>query len=212
MLNLLGQASVNWSVIEALHRRDRITECRVYGPEGPIQLHFTALLLNSLEGETMKTLKRLQLLFILAILAFPTVSFSLDVGDKAPAFTAQSTHGEVALSDFAGKKNVVLALYFAAFTSVWSSELLDFQRDLEEFKSLDTEIIGVSSDDLETLEKFIHEEGVEFTLVADTDKKIKELYGSGRITYLIDKEGYVRFIQKGVPNNQDFLTQINSLK
>lgn len=66
----------------------------------------------------MKNLKRLQLLFILAIFFFPAVSFSLDVGDKAPPFTAKSTHGEVSLSDFAGKKNVVLALYFAAFTSV----------------------------------------------------------------------------------------------
>lgn len=66
----------------------------------------------------MKNKKRLQLLFILVLLSFPAVSFSLDVGDKAPMFTAQSTHGEVSLSDFTGKKNVVLALYFAAFTSV----------------------------------------------------------------------------------------------
>jgi hypothetical protein len=66
----------------------------------------------------MKNHKRLQLLFILAFLSFPTVALSLDVGDKAPVFTAQSTHGEVSLSDFTGKKNVVLALYFAAFTSV----------------------------------------------------------------------------------------------
>lgn len=66
----------------------------------------------------MKNLKHLQLLLMLVILSFPVVSFGLDVGDKAPQFAAQSTHGEISLSDFAGKKNVVLALYFAAFTSV----------------------------------------------------------------------------------------------
>lgn len=65
---------------------------------------------------------------------------------------------------------------------------------------------------METLEKFVHEEGIEFTLVADTDKKIKKLYGSDRITYLIDKEGYIRYIQKGVPDNQDFLAQLTALK
>ncbi len=67
----------------------------------------------------MKNLRRFfQLLLIVSILSFPLISFSLEVGDKAPSFTAQSTHGEVSLADFAGKKNVVLALYFAVFTSV----------------------------------------------------------------------------------------------
>jgi len=70
-------------------------------------------------GGTMKNLKKLcQLLFIAVVLSFPVLSFGLEVGEKAPAFTAQSTHGEVSLKDFAGKKNVVLALYFAVFTSV----------------------------------------------------------------------------------------------
>lgn len=69
----------------------------------------------------------------------------------------------------------------------------------------------MSSDDLETLEKFVHEKGVEFALVADTDEKIQKHYENGRITYLIDKEGYIRFIQKGVPNNQDFITQLKAL-
>ena len=126
----------------------------------------------------MKNVKRLfQLLLMLSIVSFPVISFSLNVGDKAPTFTAQSTHGEVSLTDFASKKNVVLALYFAVFTSVWSSELLEFQRDLEEFSSMDSEIIGVSNDDMKTLQKFVNEEGVKFKLIADTDKKIKKLFG-----------------------------------
>lgn len=64
---------------------------------------------------------------------------------------------------------------------------------------------------METLEKFVHQEGVSFALVADTDKTIKSLYGNGRITYLIDKMGYIRFIQKGVPDNEDFLSRIKAL-
>ena len=65
---------------------------------------------------------------------------------------------------------------------------------------------------METLKKFVEEESVKLKLIADTSKKIKKLYGSGRVTYLIDKRGYIRFIQKGVPNNEDFLKQLQSLQ
>ena len=48
----------------------------------------------------------------------PAVSFALDVGDKAPLFSGNSTEGQIQLTDFIGKQNVVLALYFAIFTPV----------------------------------------------------------------------------------------------
>jgi len=48
----------------------------------------------------------------------PPYASALDVGDPAPDFTAVSTQGDITLSDFKGKRHVVLALYFAVFTSV----------------------------------------------------------------------------------------------
>jgi peroxiredoxin Q/BCP len=48
----------------------------------------------------------------------PAQLFALSVGDKAPAFTTPSSQGEISLADYGGKKHVVLALYFAVFTSV----------------------------------------------------------------------------------------------
>ena len=67
----------------------------------------------------MKKIKRhFAILIFTSLLFLPLTSFALQVGDKAPAFTADSTMGEVSLADYAGKKNVVLALYFAIFTSV----------------------------------------------------------------------------------------------
>lgn len=48
----------------------------------------------------------------------PPYASALDLGDPAPDFTAASTQGEITLSNFQGKRNVVLALYFAVFTSV----------------------------------------------------------------------------------------------
>ncbi len=52
------------------------------------------------------------------IMFIPGISSALDAGDKAPGFEASSTHGTVILSEFEGKKNVVLALYYADFTPV----------------------------------------------------------------------------------------------
>ncbi|WP_300464080.1 hypothetical protein [Desulfobacula sp.] len=67
-------------------------------------------------------MKKLRLLLpcavLLGFLFFPAVSFSLDVGDKAPSFSGKSTQGMVSLGEFTGKKNVVLALYYAVFTPV----------------------------------------------------------------------------------------------
>ena len=86
-----------------------------------------------------------------------------------------------------------------------------FQRDLEKFKSLDTQVIGVSGDDIETHMRFAEKYNITFPLVSDKDKHIKNLYGRNRITYLIDKKGIIRFIQKGVPENKDFLKEIKKL-
>jgi peroxiredoxin len=52
------------------------------------------------------------------LLWMPAVSFGLDVGDKAPLFSGDSTQGKIQSADYLGKKNVVLALYFAIFTPV----------------------------------------------------------------------------------------------
>ena len=68
----------------------------------------------------MKTLTRITLaMIILASLFFtPVTSFGIEVGDRAPAFIGESTHGTIRMADFADKQNVILALYFAIFTLV----------------------------------------------------------------------------------------------
>ena len=65
---------------------------------------------------------------------------------------------------------------------------------------------------METLEKFVKEENISFPLVADTQKDIKRKYGSGRITYLIDRQGIIRFVQKGVPENDEFMQQLKLIQ
>jgi len=87
-----------------------------------------------------------------------------------------------------------------------------FQRDLEKFEKLGAQVLGVSSDSIDTHTKFSKQYNFMFPLLSDEKKIIKKLYGTERITYLIDKNGIVRFIQTGVPNNDDFLRALEKLE
>ena len=141
----------------------------------------------------------------------PSMVSALNVGDNAPLFNAESTAGTISLESYRGQKHVVLAIYYADFTPVWTGEMQAFQMDLEKFKKLDAQVIGISSDSLETHEKFSEKYGLTFPLISDSDGVIKNLYGRDRITYLIDRKGIIRFIQKGVPENKDFLSKLKDI-
>lgn len=62
--------------------------------------------------------KLVLLVVILSIIIGVANGFALEAGDKAPLFKAESTQGTISLNDYLGKKNVVLAFYFADFTPV----------------------------------------------------------------------------------------------
>ena len=64
-------------------------------------------------------MKKLLLIFLTVVLAhFPVFAAALEVGDEAPLFEAASDQGPINLIDYRGRKNVVLAFYFADFTPV----------------------------------------------------------------------------------------------
>ncbi len=72
-------------------------------------------------------------------------------------------------------------------------------------------MLGVSSDSLETHSEFSRKHSLGFPLIADEDGTLRRDYGWGRVTFLIDKDGIVRYIQKGVPRNDEFLREIRKL-
>jgi len=72
-------------------------------------------------------------------------------------------------------------------------------------------ILGASKDSMKTNKRFVKEYGIGFPLISDKDKKIRRRYGGGRVTYLIDKQGVIRLIQKGVPDNDVFLRELKRL-
>lgn len=147
------------------------------------------------------------------------------VGKKAPDFKATAVKGSefienFSLSQFEGKKYVILFFYPMDFTFVCPTELIAFQNQLAEFEKRDVQIIGCSVDSQFSHFAWLNQErnqggikGVEYPIVADFSKTISQNYGvlageedfdeEGNMVYvgepvayrglfLIDKEGIVR--------------------
>jgi thioredoxin-dependent peroxiredoxin len=125
------------------------------------------------------------------------------VGSVAPDFTLPSQAGEmVSLKDFLGRKSVVLFFYPKDDSPGCTREVCAFRDYFEEFGKLDAEVIGISSDSVESHKRFAVEHDLSFTLLSDEGGNIRRLYGvpktfglfPGRVTYVIDKEGVVRHV------------------
>jgi len=134
-------------------------------------------------------------------MGFPRVKDKVKVGSVAPGFTLPSQAGEmVSLEDFIGRKPVVLFFYPKDDSPGCTREVCAFRDDFEEFRKLDAEVIGISSDSVESHRNFAVKHDLSFPLLSDEGGNIRRLYGvpktfglfPGRVTYVIDKEGVVR--------------------
>jgi thioredoxin-dependent peroxiredoxin len=128
---------------------------------------------------------------------------SVSVGSKVPDFTLPSQWGEmVNLRDFLGSKPVVLFFYPKDDTPGCTKQACAFRDDYEKFGKLDAEVIGISSDSVESHKRFASKHDLPFTLLSDEKGKVRRLYGvpstfglfPGRVTYVIDEEGVVRHV------------------
>jgi peroxiredoxin Q/BCP len=128
---------------------------------------------------------------------------SIAVGQKAPDFRLPSLRGgEVALSDFLGKKNVVLFFYPKDNTAGCTVEACTFRDAYEDFVGAGAEVIGVSSDSVDSHASFAAKHNLPMQLLSDAGGKVRALYGvkstlgilPGRETFIIDKSGVVRHV------------------
>ena len=128
-------------------------------------------------------------------------------GTAAPAFSLPNQDDEtVSLSDFSGKKNVVLYFYPKAMTPGCTTQACGIRDSKAEFDALDTVVLGVSPDPVKRLGKFIEKESLNFTLLGDEDHSAIEAYGCWqlkkfmgkeymgvvRVTFIIGKDGKVK--------------------
>jgi len=127
------------------------------------------------------------------------------LNQPAPDFTLPTNTGEgnISLSDYRGKW-VVLYFYPKDFTPGCTLEARRFQQDLPKYMAKNTQILGVSADDVDSHAEFCDSEGLKFPLLVDTTGDVSKAYGSWmgyvslRHTYLIDPQGILKEIYLGV--------------
>jgi thioredoxin-dependent peroxiredoxin len=128
---------------------------------------------------------------------------TVEVGDKTPDFTLPSQMGDnVTLSEFIGRKNIVLYFYPKDETPGCTAEACTFRDSYEELAGLGAEVLGVSGQSVASHKSFASHYGLPFILLSDEDNRVRKLYGvpsslgliPGRVTYIIDKQGIVRHI------------------
>ncbi|MFD7061884.1 peroxiredoxin [Streptomyces sp. NPDC059906] len=148
---------------------------------------------------------------------------AIQVGDKAPEFELKDNHGRtVRLSEFRGRKNVVLLFYPFAFTGVCTGELCEVRDNLPQFADRDTEVLAVSNDSIHTLRVFAEQEGLEYALLSDfwPHGNVSRAYGvfdedkgcAVRGTFVIDQEGVVRWtVVNALPDARDLAEYVKAL-
>jgi peroxiredoxin Q/BCP len=129
----------------------------------------------------------------------------LQIGDKAPDFESKDQNEKaIKLSDFMGKK-VLLYFYPKDNTSGCTAQACDLRDNHELLQQNGYIVLGVSSDNEKSHRKFIETQNLPFTLIADTNKHVHELYGTwqekkmygkiymgtARTTFLIDEQGII---------------------
>ncbi|HYR01449.1 MAG TPA: peroxiredoxin [Casimicrobiaceae bacterium] len=164
-------------------------------------------------------------LAVVAVLVALPAHGALRPGDKAPDFTAQASLGgnvfTFALADALKKGPVVLYFYPAAFTTGCTIEAHDFAEATDAYRALGATVIGVSADDIATLNRFsVSECRSKFAVAADGDRSIMKSYDAvyarkpeyaDRVSYVISPDGRIVYAytslnpEKHVANTLDAL-------
>lgn len=132
------------------------------------------------------------------------------IGDQAPDFKANTTHGQMQFSEYNKDSWVILFSHPADFTPVCTTEMSGFAVRSEEFKELNTKLLGLSIDSIHAHVAWVNNvkknTGVlfNFPIIADIDMKVAKLYGmlqpnesdtaAVRAVFIIDPTGKIRLI------------------
>ena len=128
---------------------------------------------------------------------------SVRVGDPAPEFALKSQDGEVVrLSDLLARGPAVVYFYPKDKTPGCTAEAGSFRDSYAKFGELGAEVVGISSDSVESHGEFASDCNLPFKILSDADGAVRKRYGvqssmgflPGRVTYVIDQGGTVRQI------------------
>jgi mycoredoxin-dependent peroxiredoxin len=134
----------------------------------------------------------------------------IDEGTEAPDFTLRDQNNqEVTLSDFRGRKSVLLVFYPLAFSGTCQGEMAEIQANLPDYANDNIQILTVSVDSIYAHKVWADREGFHFPLLADfwPHGEVARRYEvfdhtrgvADRGTFLIDPEGTIRYTQHQTP-------------
>ena len=148
------------------------------------------------------------------------------IGDKIPKFKIPLSDGNLLYSKDIKDKKYILYFYPKDNTPGCTTEAKDFTNKINEFKKLNTQVIGISKDSLETHNKFINKQGLKILLASDENGKVlekfgvwveKNMYGRKymgiqRSTFLINEESEIEYIWEKVKVKGHVEDVINKIK
>jgi peroxiredoxin len=131
---------------------------------------------------------------------------SIAIGQAAPDFVLQNQEKkEVKLSDFTGKKNVVLVWYPLDWSPTCTNEHACIVNEMRAFETLDAEVLGVSVDSVWSHKAYAEKMGIKYSLLADFQPRgaMSEKYGvyladkgiTGRAIAIVNKQGNVAWFK-----------------
>ncbi len=134
----------------------------------------------------------------------------IDLGAQAPDFTLKDQNNQaVRLSDFRGRKHVLLVFYPLAFTGICQGELQEVRDNLSDYQNAAVQVLTVSVDSVYSHKVWAEQEGFSFPLLADfwPHGAVAQSYGvfnevagiANRGTFVIDTDGAVRFAEMTMP-------------
>jgi peroxiredoxin Q/BCP len=175
----------------------------------------------------MRALMTMGIVAALAVSAMAQApAAELKVGDMAPDFSLQASDGKTyKLSDFRGKRAVVVAWFPKAFTQGCTIECKSLAANGDRIRKYDVAYFMASVDPLEGEQgnaAFAKAQGADFPLLSDADKSVATKYGvlsgrgfANRWTFYIDKNGRVAYIDKAVrpeTSAEDMIARLGELK
>ena len=149
---------------------------------------------------------------------------ALKVGEIAPDFELPASGNRtIQLGAYRGQKNVLLAFYPFAFSPICSLQLPGLQKNLNEFKELNTEVLGISVDSRHSSAAFAEHLHLDFPLLSDFNKDVTTAYGvlrdggfAERALFIVDREGKIAYAHVNaigeVPDNEPVFEVLRKLK
>ncbi|WP_442601373.1 peroxiredoxin [Paenibacillus sp. KN14-4R] len=137
----------------------------------------------------------------------------IQLGIRAPIFTAVSTQGVIQLADYLGQRPIVLIFYPMDNTPGCTKQLCAVRDSKSLYAKYDALVIGINPASVESHHGFADKHQYDFPIVSDSNESIRKLYGINKVLFLmqqrvvivIGKSGNIIFAEKGLRSTEEII-------